>query len=108
MLHGKSWRKKIFEMDGDDQGKQQIFPNVDKSSKPGNQVEVSNSSQEKKNIFPEKTNLQPENSQSAGKKETEDGVVKTKVENGADVKARFLKLKESGNSLVKKVCAAIR
>ncbi|XP_028414819.1 sperm-associated antigen 1-like [Dendronephthya gigantea] len=98
MLHGKSWRKEIFEMSGDDDSKQQIFPDVGKSVKNSNQVQQSKKEDEDSKM-PEEVSPLPDNSPNAGKA----GVLgASKEESGANVMATFLKLKETGNALVKK------
>ena len=103
MLHGKYWRKKIFEISGDDENKNQTFPDVSKSNKSSVHPNVNKSDEKPK--LPEKASLQPENNLNAGEKGTKIGVKEDeKEESETDVKAQFLKLKESGNSLVKKVC----
>ena len=103
MLHGKYWRKKIFEISGDDENKNQTFPDVSKTNKSSVQPNVNKS--DEKPLLPEKASLQPENNLNAGEKGTKIGVKEDeKEESETDVKAQFLKLKESGNLLVKKVC----
>ena len=95
MLHGKYWRKKIFEISGDDEGKNHTFPDVNKTNENPVQLSVN------------KASLQPENSPSAGGKEAKIGMKEGgEEEPGSSVRAQFLKLKESGNALVKKVCPA--
>ena len=105
MLHGKYWRKKIFEISGDDEGKNHTFPDVNKTNE--NPVQLSVNKGDEKTKLPAKASLQSENSPSAGGKEAKIGMKEGgEEEPGSSVRAQFLKLKESGNALVKKVCPA--
>ena len=105
MQHGKSWRKKILETNDDDDSKQQTFPDVHKDTKNAKQVQVNQNKVDENGKLPQKASLQPESSLNAGKKEPEIGAtVERNEESETNIKARFLKLKEDGNLLVRKVC----
>lgn len=86
-------------MSGDDDSKQQIFPNVDKSAKSSGQVQPNKRGIENSKM-PEDASPLRDNSPNAGKTSVPG---ESKKESGANVKAAFLKLKETGNALVKKV-----
>ena len=100
MLHGKSWRKKIFEVSQNDDSKHQ--GNVDAKNK-ANPTKLYGSVDES-----QKSSPHPDNSPNAGKKGPVDGVPReNKEETEESVKEKFSKLKEKGNSFVKKVCLAL-
>ncbi len=102
MLHGKTWRKKIFEMSGDDEGKHQTFPDVKKTDESPVQLNMNKGDEKTKSV--QKDSPQPKNSLNAGEKAPKVVVTEErKEEPGANLKTKFLKLKESGNLLVKKV-----
>ena len=100
MLHGKSWRKKIFEVSQNDDGKQQ--GNVDAKSK-ANPTKIHGNIDASQKASPH-----ADNSPNAGKKGLVNGVPQENREKSEEsVKEKFSKLKEKGNSFVKKVCLAI-
>lgn len=75
MFHGKSWRKMVYENNGDD------------DSKHLNQA----------------SHRSVNNPNACGREPEKAVTDETKRENGESIKARFLELKEAGNMLVKKV-----
>ena len=109
MLHGNSWRKKIFEAASqDDVSKHQRDQDVKENIPDKNQVKSDLTKVYGGIVESQKASLQPVNGPNAGKKGAANGAPQeNKEESGASIKDKFLKLKECGNSFVKQVCVGI-
>ena len=106
MLHGKSWRKEIFEMKNSDESTPQAFLDADKNKKTTAGTPLSGSKVSEKTSSPAQVDPQKEASPKA---------VPTKRAPGSEIKVnhkeeferkkqeQYLKLKDSGNMLVKQV-----
>ena len=109
MLHGNSWRKKIFEAASqNDDSKHQRDPDVKENIPDKNQVKSDLTKVYGGIAESQKASLQPDNSPNAGKRgPVNSAPQENKEEFGASTKEKFLKLKENGNSFVKQVCVGI-
>ena len=109
MLHGNSWRKKIFEAASqDDDSKYQRDPDVKENIPDKNQVKSNLAKVYGGIVESQKASPQLDNSPNADKKGRVNGAPQeNKKESGASIKDKFLKLKQSGNSFVKQVCIGI-
>ena len=110
MLHGNSWRKKIFEMSQNDDSKHQRDPDVKENTKDINHVKYSTTVTEVHSglVESQKVSPLPDNSPDAGNKGSVNGVPQENNEqSGTSIKDKFLMLKGCESSLGKKVCVAI-
>ena len=93
MLHGNSWRKKIFEVSQNDDSKHQRDPDVKENTQDFNQVKYSTTVTEIHAglVESQKVSLLPDNSPDAGNKEPVNGVPQENNEqSGASIKDLML------------------